>query len=163
MASTTRPCRLPRCSTGRGRRICRSCWCPGRTTSFIASCISCGGSSAPTAHERLARRWAAQALRHAGSRERRRSRRRAVAAKVPALLDFAGLTGREAARINPLSGGMKRRLTLARALINDPQLLIMDEPTTGLDPQARHLIWERLRRLTQEGKTLILTTHFMEE
>jgi lipooligosaccharide transport system ATP-binding protein len=58
---------------------------------------------------------------------------------------------------------MKRRLTLARALINDPQLLFMDEPTTGLDPQARHLIWERLRRLTQEGKTLVLTTHFMEE
>ena len=89
--------------------------------------------------------------------------RPAVAAKVPALLDFAGLTGREAARINTLSSGMKRRLTLALALINDPQLLIMDEPTTGLDPQARHLIWERLRRLTQEGKTLILTTHFMEE
>ena len=89
--------------------------------------------------------------------------RAAVGAKVPALLDFAGLTGREDARINALSGGMKRRLTLARALINDPQLLFMDEPTTGLDPQARHLIWERLRRLTQEGKTLILTTHFMEE
>ena len=89
--------------------------------------------------------------------------RAAVAAKVPALLDFAGLTGREAARISTLSGGMKRRLTLARALINDGQLLFMDEPTTGLDPQARHLIWERLRRLTQEGKTLILTTHFMEE
>ena len=89
--------------------------------------------------------------------------RAAVAAKVPALLDFAGLTGREDARISALSGGMKRRLTLARALINDPQLLFMDEPTTGLDPQARHLIWERLRRLTQEGKTLILTTHFMEE
>jgi lipooligosaccharide transport system ATP-binding protein len=87
----------------------------------------------------------------------------AVGAKVPALLQFAGLTGREDARINTLSGGMKRRLTLARALINDPQLLFMDEPTTGLDPQARHLIWERLRRLTQEGKTLILTTHFMEE
>jgi lipooligosaccharide transport system ATP-binding protein len=62
-----------------------------------------------------------------------------------------------------LSGGMKRRLTLARALVNDPQLVFMDEPTTGLDPQARHLIWERLRRLTQEGKTLVLTTHFMEE
>jgi lipooligosaccharide transport system ATP-binding protein len=89
--------------------------------------------------------------------------RAAVAAKVPVLLDFAGLTGREDARISTLSGGMKRRLTLARALINDPQLLFMDEPTTGLDPQARHLIWERLRRLTQEGKTLILTTHFMEE
>jgi lipooligosaccharide transport system ATP-binding protein len=86
-----------------------------------------------------------------------------VARRLPALLEFAGLTGREAARINALSGGMKRRLTLARALINDPQLLFMDEPTTGLDPQARHLIWERLRGLTQEGKTLILTTHFMEE
>ncbi|HET7672420.1 MAG TPA: ATP-binding cassette domain-containing protein [Burkholderiales bacterium] len=86
-----------------------------------------------------------------------------VGKKVPGLLDFAGLAGREAARINALSGGMKRRLTLARALINDPQLVFMDEPTTGLDPQARHLIWERLRRLTQEGKTLVLTTHFMEE
>ena len=84
-------------------------------------------------------------------------------AKLPGLLDFAGLAGREDARINTLSGGMKRRLTLARALINDPQIVFMDEPTTGLDPQARHLIWERLRRLTQEGKTLVLTTHFMEE
>jgi lipooligosaccharide transport system ATP-binding protein len=86
-----------------------------------------------------------------------------VRAKVPGLLEFAGLAGREDARINTLSGGMKRRLTLARALINDPQLVFMDEPTTGLDPQARHLIWERLRRLTQEGKTLVLTTHHMEE
>ncbi|TMG76014.1 MAG: ATP-binding cassette domain-containing protein [Betaproteobacteria bacterium] len=89
--------------------------------------------------------------------------RAAVAARVPELLEFAGLAGRADARINVLSGGMKRRLTLARALINDPLLLVMDEPTTGLDPQARHLIWERLRRLTQEGKTLVLTTHFMEE
>jgi len=87
----------------------------------------------------------------------------AVRTKVPGLLDFAGLAGRGDARISALSGGMKRRLTLARALINDPQLLVLDEPTTGLDPQARHLIWERLRRLTQEGKTLVLTTHFMEE
>jgi lipooligosaccharide transport system ATP-binding protein len=92
-----------------------------------------------------------------------RMTRSAVAERVPALLEFAGLGGRADARINTLSGGMKRRLTLARALINDPQLLFMDEPTTGLDPQARHLIWERLRRLTQEGKTLVLTTHFMEE
>src|SRR5213076_2259511 len=84
-------------------------------------------------------------------------------ARIPALLGFAGLAGRADSRINTLSGGMKRRLTLARALVNDPQLLFMDEPTTGLDPQARHLIWERLRRLTQEGKTLVLTTHFMEE
>ena len=86
-----------------------------------------------------------------------------VAARIPALLEFAGLTGRGDAKINVLSGGMKRRLTLARALVNDPQVLFLDEPTTGLDPQARHLIWERLRRLTQEGKTLVLTTHFMEE
>ena len=86
-----------------------------------------------------------------------------IDAKLPRLLEFAGLAGREGARITTLSGGMKRRLTLARALINDPQLLVLDEPTTGLDPQARHLIWERLRRLTQEGKTLVLTTHFMEE
>jgi lipooligosaccharide transport system ATP-binding protein len=82
---------------------------------------------------------------------------------VPSLLEFAGLTGREQSKITTLSGGMKRRLTLARALVNDPSLVFMDEPTTGLDPQARHLIWERLRRLTQEGKTLVLTTHFMEE
>jgi lipooligosaccharide transport system ATP-binding protein len=83
--------------------------------------------------------------------------------RIAALLEFAGLTGREDAKIAALSGGMKRRLTLARALVNSPQLVFMDEPTTGLDPQARHLIWERLRRLTQEGKTLVLTTHFMEE
>src|SRR6266480_4482809 len=86
-----------------------------------------------------------------------------VKARIPALLHFAGLAGRADSRIATLSGGMKRRLTLGRALVNDPQLVVMDEPTTGLDPQARHLIWERLRRLTQEGKTLVLTTHFMEE
>ncbi|HEU4351872.1 MAG TPA: ATP-binding cassette domain-containing protein [Burkholderiales bacterium] len=86
-----------------------------------------------------------------------------ISARIPALLDFAGLAGRGDAKIMALSGGMKRRLTLARALVNDPQLVFMDEPTSGLDPQARHLIWERLRRLTQEGKTLVLTTHFMEE
>ena len=83
--------------------------------------------------------------------------------RIPGLLEFAGLAARGGARIQTLSGGMKRRLTLARALVNDPRLVFMDEPTTGLDPQARHLIWERLRRLTQEGKTLVLTTHFMEE
>ena len=88
---------------------------------------------------------------------------RAIAARLPGLLEFAGLAGRADARIHTLSGGMKRRLTLARALVNEPQLVFMDEPTTGLDPQARHLIWERLRRLTQEGRTLVLTTHFMEE
>ena len=83
--------------------------------------------------------------------------------RIPGLLEFAGLGGRAGSKIQTLSGGMKRRLTLARALVNDPQLLFMDEPTTGLDPQARHLIWERLRRLTQEGRTIVLTTHFMEE
>jgi len=82
---------------------------------------------------------------------------------VAALLDFAGLTGREDAKVGDLSGGMKRRLTLARALVNDPDFIFLDEPTTGLDPQARHLIWERLLRLTRQGKTLVLTTHFMDE
>ena len=88
---------------------------------------------------------------------------REIEPRIPQLLEFAGLAGRAESKIQTLSGGMKRRLTLARALVNDPQLLFMDEPTTGLDPQARHLIWERLRRLTQEGRTLVLTTHFMEE
>jgi lipooligosaccharide transport system ATP-binding protein len=88
---------------------------------------------------------------------------REVDERIGPLLEFAGLSGRGGARIGTLSGGMKRRLTLARALVNDPQLLFLDEPTTGLDPQARHLIWERMRRLTAQGKTLVLTTHFMEE
>jgi lipooligosaccharide transport system ATP-binding protein len=87
----------------------------------------------------------------------------AIRARIPALLEFAGLAGKEKARIQSLSGGMKRRLTLARALVNDPDIVFLDEPTTGLDPQARHLIWERLKRLTAQGKTLILTTHFMDE
>jgi lipooligosaccharide transport system ATP-binding protein len=84
-------------------------------------------------------------------------------ARIPELLEFAGLSQRAQARIFTLSGGMKRRLTLARALINDPELIVMDEPTTGLDPQARHLIWDRLKRLIHQGKTILLTTHFMEE
>jgi len=83
--------------------------------------------------------------------------------RIPALLDFAGLAGKEKARLTTLSGGMKRRLTLARALVNDPELLLLDEPTTGLDPQARHMVWERLKRLLNEGKTILLTTHFMDE
>ncbi|MDR1162854.1 MAG: ATP-binding cassette domain-containing protein [Candidatus Accumulibacter sp.] len=83
--------------------------------------------------------------------------------RIPGLLDFAGLTDKENARVEALSGGMKRRLTLARALVNDPDILFLDEPTTGLDPQARHLIWDRLKQLVAQGKTLILTTHFMEE
>jgi lipooligosaccharide transport system ATP-binding protein len=86
-----------------------------------------------------------------------------IRARIPDLLDFAGLAGKDKARIQSLSGGMKRRLTLARALVNDPDIIFLDEPTTGLDPQARHLIWERLKRLTAQGKTLILTTHFMDE
>ncbi|MCA1457329.1 nodulation factor ABC transporter ATP-binding protein NodI [Bradyrhizobium sp. BRP22] len=90
-------------------------------------------------------------------------RAREVEAVVPALLEFARLESRADARVSELSGGMKRRLTLARALINDPHLLVMDEPTTGLDPHARHLIWERLRLLLARGKTILLTTHFMEE
>ena len=87
----------------------------------------------------------------------------AVRARIPQLLEFAELSARGDARIQTLSGGMKRRLTLARALINDPDVIFMDEPTTGLDPQARHLIWERLKRLLSEKKTILLTTHFMDE
>jgi len=83
--------------------------------------------------------------------------------RIPALLEFAGLTDRADAGINTLSGGMKRRLTIARALVNDPELVVLDEPTTGLDPQARHMIWGRLRALRASGKTLLLTTHYMEE
>ena len=86
-----------------------------------------------------------------------------VKARIPQLLDFAGLGSKADARIATLSGGMKRRLTLARALVNDPDIIFLDEPTTGLDPQARHLIWERLKQLKSAGKTLILTTHFMDE
>jgi lipooligosaccharide transport system ATP-binding protein len=83
--------------------------------------------------------------------------------KATELLDFAQLSERADADVEPLSGGMKRRLTIARSLINDPELLLLDEPTTGLDPQARHLLWDRLFRLKQQGTTLILTTHYMDE
>jgi len=83
--------------------------------------------------------------------------------RIDELLDFAELTERRNSQVEPLSGGMKRRLTIARALINDPDLIILDEPTTGLDPQARHLLWDRLYRLKQEGATLIITTHYMDE
>ena len=86
-----------------------------------------------------------------------------VRGRIPALLEFAELGARAKSRIQTLSGGMKRRLTLARALINDPELIFLDEPTTGLDPQARHLIWARLRSLLNQGKTIFLTTHFMDE
>jgi lipooligosaccharide transport system ATP-binding protein len=87
----------------------------------------------------------------------------ALRARIPELLEFAGLAGKENVGLRTLSGGMKRRLTLARALVNDPELLVLDEPTTGLDPQARHLIWDRLKRLLAAGKTILLTTHFMDE
>jgi len=83
--------------------------------------------------------------------------------RIDELLDFAQLTDRRDAQVEPLSGGMKRRLTIARALINEPELVILDEPTTGLDPQARHLLWDRLYRLKQDGATLIITTHYMDE
>lgn len=86
-----------------------------------------------------------------------------IAEQVPKLLEFARLENKANAQVRDLSGGMRRRLTVARALINDPDLLVMDEPTTGLDPQARHLIWERLKSLLGAGKTILLTTHFMEE
>lgn len=83
--------------------------------------------------------------------------------RIPRLLEFAALTHKAGAKPGELSGGMKRRLSLARALVNDPQLLLLDEPTTGLDPQARHLMWERLQWLLQQGKSILLTTHFMDE
>lgn len=86
-----------------------------------------------------------------------------IRSRIPELLEFAGLTSKADTKITTLSGGMKRRLTLARALINDPELILLDEPTTGLDPQARHVIWQGLRRLIHQGKTILLTTHFMEE
>jgi len=86
-----------------------------------------------------------------------------IRARIPSLLSFAALIHKADAKPGELSGGMKRRLSLARALINDPQLLLLDEPTTGLDPQARHLMWERLQQLLQQGKSILLTTHFMDE
>jgi len=89
--------------------------------------------------------------------------RRTLDRRIDALLEFAALAGRAAAPVATLSGGMQRRLALARALINEPALLVLDEPTTGLDPQARQLIWQRLRSLRERGMTLILTSHYMEE
>jgi len=86
-----------------------------------------------------------------------------MAERIPSLLEFAALESKADASISALSGGMQRRLTMARALVNDPELIILDEPTTGLDPQARQLIWRRLRDLLSKGKTLVLTTHYMDE
>jgi lipooligosaccharide transport system ATP-binding protein len=89
--------------------------------------------------------------------------RKVIRERAQRLLEFAQLADRAKERVEPLSGGMKRRLTIARALVSEPELLILDEPTTGLDPQARHLLWDRLYRLKQEGVTLIITTHYMDE
>jgi lipooligosaccharide transport system ATP-binding protein len=89
--------------------------------------------------------------------------RKVIRERADRLLDFAQLTDRAHDRVEPLSGGMKRRLTIARSLVSDPELLILDEPTTGLDPQARHLLWDRLYRLKQEGVTQVITTHYMDE
>ena len=89
--------------------------------------------------------------------------RKVIAERADALLEFAQLTDRAKAKVDDLSGGMKRRLTIARALINEPRILLLDEPTTGLDPQARHILWDRLFRLKERGTTLVLTTHYMDE
>ena len=89
--------------------------------------------------------------------------RREVKARAAELLDFVQLTDKAESRVDALSGGMKRRLTIARSLMNSPDLLLLDEPTTGLDPQARHVVWDRLFRLKQQGVTLVLTTHYMDE
>ena len=86
-----------------------------------------------------------------------------VRERAKELLEFVQLDERSDSRVEPLSGGMKRRLTIARALINEPDLMLLDEPTTGLDPQARHVVWDRLYRLKQQGVTLVLTTHYMDE
>ncbi|MES1248228.1 MAG: ABC transporter ATP-binding protein [Actinomycetota bacterium] len=86
-----------------------------------------------------------------------------VRQRADELLEFVQLSERAGSKVEPLSGGMKRRLTIARALINEPEIILLDEPTTGLDPQARHLVWDRLYRLKQRGATLILTTHYMDE
>jgi lipooligosaccharide transport system ATP-binding protein len=89
--------------------------------------------------------------------------RQTATSRVAELLEFVQLSERADANVEPLSGGMKRRLTIARSLVNEPELLLLDEPTTGLDPQARHVIWDRLYRLKKRGVTLILTTHYMDE
>jgi len=89
--------------------------------------------------------------------------RQVARARAEELLEFVQLAERAGSKVEPLSGGMKRRLTIARALVNEPEIMLLDEPTTGLDPQARHLVWERLFRLKRQGVTLVLTTHYMDE
>ena len=89
--------------------------------------------------------------------------RKALGARADELLEFVELSERANDKVEPLSGGMKRRLTIARSLVNDPEVMLLDEPTTGLDPQARHVVWDRLYRLKRQGVTLLLTTHYMDE
>jgi len=89
--------------------------------------------------------------------------RKELGARADELLEFVELTERANDKVEPLSGGMKRRLTIARSLVNDPEVMLLDEPTTGLDPQARHVVWDRLYRLKRQGVTLVLTTHYMDE
>jgi lipooligosaccharide transport system ATP-binding protein len=89
--------------------------------------------------------------------------RKELGARADELLEFVELTERAKDKVEPLSGGMKRRLTIARSLVNDPEVMLLDEPTTGLDPQARHVVWDRLYRLKRQGVTLVLTTHYMDE
>jgi lipooligosaccharide transport system ATP-binding protein len=89
--------------------------------------------------------------------------KKVVKRRAAELLEFVQLSEKASSEVEQLSGGMKRRLLIARALINDPEIVVLDEPTTGLDPQARHLVWDKLRELTSEGKTLVLTTHYMDE
>jgi len=89
--------------------------------------------------------------------------RRELGKRTDELLEFVELTERANDKVEPLSGGMKRRLTIARSLVNDPEVMLLDEPTTGLDPQARHVVWDRLYRLKRQGVTLLLTTHYMDE
>ena len=129
------------------------------------------GTNGPRDPRAARRRAAAGHARLRADRARERAHLRpllrALAAelkpRIDELLDFVQLTERADDKVEPLSGGMKRRLTIARSLVNDPELLLLDEPTTGLDPQARHVVWDRLFRLKLQGKTFVVTTHYMDE
>ena len=155
--TTTLRCCLGLIDPGRRRR---SSWsasrCRRRRARRASASASCRRWTTSTPTSRSPRTSSSTAATSASTAPRSTKR-------IPKLLDFAGLGAKATAHIRTLSGGMKRRLTLARALVNDPELLILDEPTTGLDPQARHLIWDGLRQLLAQGKTILLTTHFMDE